>query len=96
MGFLRLFFPVMTFIVIDTETKSINNLICLISLHFFSFLRTTNNISKQFCPNCGNKTLKRVAVSCNENGSKNIHINFRKPINIRGTRVSSTFCYKIV
>ena len=48
----------------------------------------TCNTSKEFCPNCGNKTLKRVAVSFNEEGSKNIHINFKKRINIRGTRYS--------
>ncbi|XP_015923343.1 RNA-binding protein NOB1 [Parasteatoda tepidariorum] len=50
--------------------------------------KTTNDNSKKFCPNCGNKTLKRVGVTVNDDGSKKIHINFRRPINIRGKRYS--------
>lgn len=57
-------------------------------LRCYACYKTTSNMSKQFCPNCGNKTLKRVSVTYNEEGSQNIHINFRKPINIRGTRYS--------
>lgn len=57
-------------------------------LRCYACYKTTSNTSKKFCPNCGNKTLKRVAVSYNEEGSKNIHINFKKPINIRGSRYS--------
>lgn len=57
-------------------------------LRCFACYKTTSNPTKQFCPNCGNKTLKKVAVSYDEQGSKNIHINFKKPINIRGTRHS--------
>ncbi|XP_035210207.1 RNA-binding protein NOB1-like [Stegodyphus dumicola] len=57
-------------------------------LRCYACFKTTSNITKKFCPNCGNKTLKRVAVTVNEDGTKNIHINFRRPINIRGTRYS--------
>lgn len=57
-------------------------------LRCYACFSTTSIMTKQFCPGCGNKTLKRVAVSFNEDGSKKIHINFRKPINIRGTKYS--------
>lgn len=44
---------------------------------------------KPFCKFCGNfKTLKRVAVTVKDDGSKIIHINYKKPINIRGTKYS--------
>lgn len=44
---------------------------------------------KPFCKFCGNfKTLKRVAVTVKDDGSKIIRINYKKPINIRGTKYS--------
>lgn len=48
----------------------------------------TKVMTKQFCPACGNKTLKRVSVSLEEDGSTKIYINYKRPINIRGTRYS--------
>ncbi|GIX97703.1 RNA-binding protein NOB1 [Caerostris darwini] len=57
-------------------------------LRCYSCFKTTNNVTKQFCSNCGNKTLKRVSVSVNDDGLKQIHINFRRPLPIRGTRYS--------
>lgn len=32
-------------------------------------------MTKQFCPKCGNKTLKRVAVSLDENGKQIVNYN---------------------
>ncbi|XP_002413180.2 RNA-binding protein NOB1 [Ixodes scapularis] len=49
---------------------------------------TTKIMTKQFCPGCGNKTLKRVSVSVDEDGTTRLFINYKKPINIRGTRFS--------
>ncbi|CAN7991849.1 unnamed protein product [Ixodes hexagonus] len=49
---------------------------------------TTKIMTKQFCPGCGNKTLKRVSVSVDEDGTTTLFINYKKPINIRGTRFS--------
>lgn len=49
---------------------------------------TTKVMTKQFCPACGNKTLKRVSVSVDADGNSRIFINYKKPINIRGTRYS--------
>ncbi|KAJ6220258.1 hypothetical protein RDWZM_006070 [Blomia tropicalis] len=45
--------------------------------------------ANQFCKFCGNmKTLKRVSVTVNQDGTTKVHINFNKPINIRGTKYS--------
>lgn len=42
-----------------------------------------------FCKHCGNmKTLKRVSVQINQDGTSQVLINFKKPINIRGTKYS--------
>lgn len=47
------------------------------------------NMSAKFCPSCGNLgTLKKVCVMTNSNGEKQIHINFKRPINIRGKKYS--------
>lgn len=48
----------------------------------------TKVMTKQFCPACGNKTLKRVSVAVAEDGSTKLYINYKRPINIRGTRYS--------
>lgn len=48
-----------------------------------------NNLSAKFCPSCGNLgTLKKVCVTTDSEGNKKIHINFKKPINIRGKKYS--------
>lgn len=57
-------------------------------LRCYSCFKTTSNMTKVFCPKCGNKTLKKVAVSVDENGQQVIHINPRKPLTARGKRVS--------
>uniref|UniRef100_A0A1A9UEH5 RNA-binding protein NOB1 n=1 Tax=Glossina austeni TaxID=7395 RepID=A0A1A9UEH5_GLOAU len=49
-------------------------------LRCYACFKTTSVITKVFCPNCGNKTLKRVAVSLDENGKQLIHINTRRPL----------------
>ncbi|XP_034475842.1 RNA-binding protein NOB1 [Drosophila innubila] len=49
-------------------------------LRCYACFRTTSIMTKVFCPNCGNKTLKRVAVSLDENGKQVIHINTRRPL----------------
>lgn len=72
--------------------KNLNQHIIMIN-NLVSIFRTTSIMTKKFCPKCGNKTLKRVAVSVNEDGNKTVHLNFRRPINIRGTRVLN-FLYK--
>ncbi|XP_034105200.1 RNA-binding protein NOB1 [Drosophila albomicans] len=49
-------------------------------LRCYACFKTTSIMTKVFCPNCGNKTLKRVAVSLDENGKQVIHINTRRPL----------------
>lgn len=56
-------------------------------LRCYACFRTTSNISKVFCPKCGNKTLKKVAVSLNEDGTLKIHISTRKQLTCRGKKV---------
>ncbi|XP_053555445.1 RNA-binding protein NOB1 isoform X2 [Bombina bombina] len=51
--------------------------------------KTTSDMSQVFCPNCGNHTLKKVAVSVNEDGSLHIHFSKNpKVLSHRGMRYS--------
>ncbi|EDW82144.1 uncharacterized protein Dwil_GK25644 [Drosophila willistoni] len=49
-------------------------------LRCYACFKTTSIMTKVFCPNCGNKTLKRVSVSLDETGKQVIHINTRRPL----------------
>lgn len=57
-------------------------------LRCYACFKTTSIMTKKFCPKCGNNTLKKVAVSVNENGEMQIHINPRKPLTGRGKKFS--------
>ncbi|XP_053176037.1 RNA-binding protein NOB1 isoform X1 [Scomber japonicus] len=49
--------------------------------------KTTSNMSKQFCPHCGNQTLKKIAVTLSEDGSMQMHFSKNpKVLNHRGMR----------
>ncbi|XP_029464146.1 RNA-binding protein NOB1 [Rhinatrema bivittatum] len=51
--------------------------------------RTTSDMTKVFCPTCGNKTLKKVAVTVNEDGSLHMHFSRnQKVLNPRGLKYS--------
>ncbi|XP_044592719.1 RNA-binding protein NOB1 isoform X3 [Cotesia glomerata] len=50
--------------------------------------KKTSRMDLVFCPNCGLKTLKKVAVSVDENGVEHIHINYKKQLPVRGKRFS--------
>ncbi|XP_020707810.2 RNA-binding protein NOB1 isoform X2 [Athalia rosae] len=56
-------------------------------LRCYTCFKTTSIMTKEFCPSCGNKTLKKVAVSLDENGKQQIHINSRKPLSTKGKKV---------
>ena len=58
-------------------------------LRCYACFRTTCNVTKVFCPKCGNKTLKKVSVSLNEDGTLQIHISTRKRLTARGKKVFS-------
>lgn len=57
-------------------------------LRCYGCFKTTSIMTKIFCPNCGHKTLKRVAVSMNEQGQQVIHINLRRPLTAKGKNQS--------
>lgn len=57
-------------------------------LRCYTCFKTTSLMEKTFCPSCGNQTLKRVAVSLDENGKQVIHINGRRPLTARGKKYS--------
>lgn len=57
-------------------------------LRCYGCFYTTPVMSKVFCPRCGNKTLKRVSVTVNSDGSQQIHISTRRPISKRGKKFS--------
>ncbi|NXD85866.1 NOB1 protein, partial [Halcyon senegalensis] len=49
--------------------------------------KTTSDMTKVFCPNCGNKTLKKVSVSVSDDGSLHMHFSRNpKVLNPRGLR----------
>lgn len=50
--------------------------------------KTTSVMTKLFCPKCGHATLKKVAVSIDDDGNQHIHINGKKPLTARGKRFS--------
>lgn len=52
-------------------------------LRCYACFKTTSDSTKRFCPNCGNNTLKKVAVSLDANGQQVIHINTRRPLTAR-------------
>ena len=57
-------------------------------LRCYGCFKTTPNMDKKFCPKCGNKTLKRVSVTVNADGSQHIHISTRRPLNTKGKKFS--------
>ncbi|KAJ8961217.1 hypothetical protein NQ318_008900 [Aromia moschata] len=57
-------------------------------LRCYTCFKTTSIMTKKFCPKCGNNTLKKVAVSLDENGKQQIHINPKKPLTARGKKFS--------
>jgi len=48
----------------------------------------TSSMTRLFCPKCGNKSLKRVAVYLDKNGKQCIYINAKRPLNLKGKKYS--------
>jgi len=57
-------------------------------LRCYGCFKTTPDMDKKFCPKCGHKTLKRVSVTVNADGTQQIHISTRRPINTKGKKFS--------
>ncbi|KAK7114004.1 RNA-binding protein NOB1-like [Littorina saxatilis] len=51
----------------------------------YACMKITYNTLKVFCPNCGNKTLKRVAMTRDEDGQVHYYFSSR-PLNTRGLK----------
>merc|ERR1719233_1313303 len=57
-------------------------------LRCYGCLKTTPLMDKKFCPKCGNKTLKRVSVTVNADGSQEMHISTRRQLSAKGKKFS--------
>ncbi|XP_028812314.1 RNA-binding protein NOB1 [Denticeps clupeoides] len=58
-------------------------------LRCFACFKTTTNMTKVFCPHCGNNTLKKIAVSISDDGSMQMHFSRNpKVMNPKGLRYS--------
>lgn len=57
-------------------------------LRCYACFATCPKMDKVFCPKCGNKTLKRVSVTLNADGTQQIHISTRRPLSTRGKKFS--------
>uniref|UniRef100_A0A0B6ZEV6 Nin one binding (NOB1) Zn-ribbon-like domain-containing protein n=1 Tax=Arion vulgaris TaxID=1028688 RepID=A0A0B6ZEV6_9EUPU len=57
-------------------------------LRCFGCMRITKDASKQFCPHCGNKTLKRLSTTIEEDGSVRYWLAKNYTIRTRGTKYS--------
>ncbi|CAB0005824.1 unnamed protein product [Nesidiocoris tenuis] len=55
-------------------------------LRCYACFKTTPDVTRVFCRHCGNKTLKRVAVTVDPEGKEHLHINFKRPLTARGKR----------
>ncbi|KAH3769925.1 RNA-binding protein NOB1-like [Dreissena polymorpha] len=53
-------------------------------LRCFSCMKITTNVQKLFCPHCGNKTLTKVSMTVNEDGSVRYFLSRRRPVNTHG------------
>nr|XP_015223717.1 PREDICTED: RNA-binding protein NOB1 isoform X1 [Lepisosteus oculatus] len=59
------------------------------TLRCHACFKSTTNMTKVFCPHCGNKTLKKVAVTVNEDGTLQMHLSKNpKVLNPRGLKYS--------
>jgi RNA-binding protein NOB1 len=57
-------------------------------LRCYACFRTTSIMDTKFCPKCGNRTLKRVSVTQNADGTQQIHISTRRRLTGKGKRFS--------
>ncbi|KAL2088491.1 hypothetical protein ACEWY4_015390 [Coilia grayii] len=58
-------------------------------LRCYACFKTTTNMNKTFCSHCGNNTLKKVAVTINQDGTMQMHFSRNpKVLNPKGLRYS--------
>ncbi|XP_071958444.1 RNA-binding protein NOB1-like [Antedon mediterranea] len=56
------------------------------ALRCYSCFKITSNTQKVFCPKCGNKTMTKVTVTVDEDGTQRYHLSSRRAINTRGLK----------
>ena len=54
--------------------------------------RSTKDMTKKFCPTCGNATLIRTSVSLNTDGTLQYHLKANFQYRLRGTKVRACVC----
>lgn len=64
-------------------------------LRCYACFKTTSIMTKVFCHHCGNKTLKKVAVSLDSDGNQKIHINLRRPLTAKGKKVGLFYFFSV-
>lgn len=57
-------------------------------LRCYTCFEKTAQFEKQFCPRCGNKTLRKVSVSVESDGSMKLHFSKRFVVSTRGKKFS--------
>ncbi|XP_045193353.2 RNA-binding protein NOB1-like [Mercenaria mercenaria] len=57
-------------------------------LRCFACFKITTQVEKTFCPQCGNKTLTKVSMTVNDDGSIKYFLSKRRRMNLRGTKYS--------
>jgi len=57
-------------------------------LRCYTCFEKTTQFTKQFCPRCGNKTLRKVSVSVQEDGTMKLHFSKRFVVSTRGKKYS--------
>eukprot|EP00095_Tigriopus_kingsejongensis_P006982 maker-scaffold641_size121017-snap-gene-0.22 protein:Tk06982 transcript:maker-scaffold641_size121017-snap-gene-0.22-mRNA-1 annotation:"rna-binding protein nob1" len=57
-------------------------------LRCYSCFNTTPIMTKAFCPKCGHRTLKRVTITVNADGTQQIHISTRRKLTGKGKKFS--------
>ncbi|XP_061163583.1 RNA-binding protein NOB1-like [Saccostrea echinata] len=55
-------------------------------LRCFACMKITKDMMKEFCPYCGNRTLQKVSMTVEEDGSIRYFLSRRKPISTKGMK----------
>lgn len=59
--------------------------------YMYFVFRITKDMLKEFCPYCGNRTLQKVSMTVEEDGSIRYFLSRRKPISTKGMKVIDIF-----
>ncbi len=54
----------------------------------YACFATTSDMTRKFCPKCGNATLKRVSCTVDPDGRMQVHISTRRRLTGRGKKFS--------